>query len=573
MTRSGLAPPGGAAAEPGEASPLAPLPLPPVAALTRTALAGSAPARPGAVRWRPLPPGSAVAGGLAAGCGRALARAGEALGAALADQWPLTLILTAQAVLSARLIGSNTAFADEALYLWAGHAELAHLLHGAGVPPVAGYFSGAPVLYPPVGAIADGLGGLAAARLLADILMVTATWLLHDTTRRLFGPRAALLACGLFAGLGSTQFLGALATYDSLALCLLALATWLGVKAAAAGPGRRRLAAGAAAMLALASATKYAAAIFDPVVIGIAAASAWRERGAAAGVRTAMLMSWTLSGLLTVALLAAGGSYWRGVELTTLDRPAGSFPALLVWYISGRWVGAVALLAVIGAAVAVSDRQPPRAMTGVLLAAAVFLASAEQARIHTLTSLVKHVGYGAWFGCPVAGYALASLARAIPPAKAAAAGRLAVAAVLLAALPGVPLAAGHYRWPGTAGLLPAVRAALAGRPGPVLASDDGEVLRYYLPGPLSGRPVTGTWYFEYTDPVTGRHLTGLPAYADAIAHRYFAAAVLSFWDTRQTELAIEHDLAASPDYRLTQAVPYSAGGAASDYLIYVRDTP
>src|SRR6266487_4504648 len=43
----------------------------------------------------------------------------------------MVVILTTQAVLSLRLLHASTAFGDEALYLWAGHLELAHWLHGA----------------------------------------------------------------------------------------------------------------------------------------------------------------------------------------------------------------------------------------------------------------------------------------------------------------------------------------------------------------------------------------------------------------------------------------------------------
>ena len=54
--------------------------------------------------------------------------------------------------------------------------------------------------------------------------------LLWATASRLYGQRAALLAAGLFATLAGTQFLGAFATYDAMALFLLALAAWLGVR-------------------------------------------------------------------------------------------------------------------------------------------------------------------------------------------------------------------------------------------------------------------------------------------------------------------------------------------------------
>ena len=63
----------------------------------------------------------------------------------------LFAILCVQAALSLRM--SNTAFEDEALYLYSGHLEIAHLLHGAPLQGnYASYFSGAPVLYPVLGA-------------------------------------------------------------------------------------------------------------------------------------------------------------------------------------------------------------------------------------------------------------------------------------------------------------------------------------------------------------------------------------------------------------------------------------
>src|SRR6202451_2178435 len=77
---------------------------------------------------------------------------------------PLVLVLVAQAGLSVRLFGVDTAFQDEAEYLWAGHLEWSHWLHGTVVPPFASYFSGAPVIYPPLGALAGAGGGLAGAR-------------------------------------------------------------------------------------------------------------------------------------------------------------------------------------------------------------------------------------------------------------------------------------------------------------------------------------------------------------------------------------------------------------------------
>jgi len=139
---------------------------------------------------------------------------------------PLLTVLALQTVLSLRLIWSKTAFNDEALYLWAGHLELAHILHGTPVPGFQTYFSGAPFIYPPLAALADSLGGLAAARILSLTFMLGATVLLYGTSRPLFGRRAGEIAAGSFGLLGSAEFLGAFATYDAMALFLLALATY-----------------------------------------------------------------------------------------------------------------------------------------------------------------------------------------------------------------------------------------------------------------------------------------------------------------------------------------------------------
>ena len=119
----------------------------------------------------------------------------------------MLLVLAVQAALSLRLVRADTAFDDEAMALWAGHLEWAHWLHGTPIPAFPTFFSGAPVIYPPLGALADSAGGLPAARILSLLLMLGATALLWGTTRRLYGQRAALFAAALFAVLGPTLHL------------------------------------------------------------------------------------------------------------------------------------------------------------------------------------------------------------------------------------------------------------------------------------------------------------------------------------------------------------------------------
>ena len=138
-------------------------------------------------------------------------------------------ILLMQAVLSLRL--RNTAFEDEAQYLYAGRLEIAHLFHDAPLPiNFASYFSGAPVLYPVLGAAANDVGGLAAARAVSLLEMLATTALLFAISRRLFNERVAVCASLLFSVTASITFLGSFATFDASCLFLLALrrGSWCG---------------------------------------------------------------------------------------------------------------------------------------------------------------------------------------------------------------------------------------------------------------------------------------------------------------------------------------------------------
>jgi len=134
--------------------------------------------------------------------------------------WLLLAVLAVQAALSASLVRARTAFGDEALYLSAGHLEWSHWLHGAQIPVYQTWFSGAPVIYPPIGAIADSFGGLAAARLLSLVFMLGATSFVWGTATRLLGDqRVSFFTAALFAALAPTLHLGSFATYDAPRCC------------------------------------------------------------------------------------------------------------------------------------------------------------------------------------------------------------------------------------------------------------------------------------------------------------------------------------------------------------------
>jgi 4-amino-4-deoxy-L-arabinose transferase-like glycosyltransferase len=116
----------------------------------------------------------------------------------------------------------RTASVEEAANLYAGHLGIGDLLHGTVINNYPTFFSGAPLGYPVLGALADALSGLIAARCLSLVLMLLATIAIYRTGRRIHGLPAGFGASALFSVLGPTLHLSSYATFDALALCLLA---------------------------------------------------------------------------------------------------------------------------------------------------------------------------------------------------------------------------------------------------------------------------------------------------------------------------------------------------------------
>lgn len=446
-------------------------------------------------------------------------------------RWPLLVILLLQAGLSLSLL-SRPVVLDETTYIDAGQAEVAHWVHGSGILPYSQIFSGAPVIYPPLSSTAASVGGLAAARLLSLCFMLAATALLHFTARELVGASAAIVAALLFATTSAVQYLGALATFDALALMLLAAAAWSAVRSAEAAGRRRLILLGLmCGLLAAANAAKYASALWDPVVVAMAALADARRRNWRKGLETGLVSAVGTLALVATALMA-GPSYWKGILFSTVNRTANNgIPAFTILESAGRWVGLVAILAVAGAIeLTRSARERPMKAMGWVLAAAVFLAPAEQARIGVAMSLFKHVGFGAWFAAIPAGYGVLT-ALSVLSARAVATPRWAkfisglVAVVFVAAA-----AIGIYEADETNGV-PApypisVMASLQRilkNSGPWLADMPNVIIYYTHTSPLRWR---STYGLTYTDPATSRKLSGIAAYVDAIRHDYFSAVVL-----------------------------------------------
>ena len=485
----------------------------------------------------------------------------SALARVKAAPWPLLIILAIQTALSLRLVWSNTAFVDEATYLYAGNQEIHYLLaHGTlTVPGQNGYyqtyFSGAPVLYPVLGAIANSIGGLAGARLLSLAFVLSATTLLYWTTARLYDRRAATGAISVFAILGPTQFLGAFATYDAMALCLMALAAFLTAKSTQEDDNTLTLPFASLVMV-FADATKYAVILFDPVIIAIAIFASVPRRTWPEARRQGYRMlgySATIGGVL----LAAGGhTYLTGIMSTTLARASGNTPATLVLSDSWYWVGAVAVIAALAIIVHVVREPSGRTWMCVLLAGAVLLAPFEQARMHTTTSLQKHDDFGAWFASIVAGYAIAKImpaarrrAQIVILASVAAAAIAATAAVMT-----IPQATALYQaWNNS------TREVAALKPWAqnvnVLA-EDYFIYSYYLGNEVKLQRWANTWNLGYVNPQSRRMLTGVQAYRAAIAHHYFGTVVLTYSDTGAMDLQIVAAMRAAGGYQRVEHIRY-----------------
>lgn len=500
--------------------------------------------------------------------------------------WPLFPVLAVQILLSMRLIWSNTASIDEATYLFVGGQDLRHWIHGVPIISYQTFLSGSPAVYPPIGAIVNAVGGLTAARFLSLAFMAGATCLLYVTATRLFDKGTALLAVALFACLAGTQFLGALATYDAMALFLLALSAYLVVGRQNAYDTLTDVACStviAGAVLALANADKYATGLWDPVVIGLAccappmAGYPWRY-----GVGRALRFAVALGAFLAAGLAIGKAKYVEGIMTTTVARSSSQIgmgePGSLVLHDAWNWVGLVLVLGVLGMLFLLgSGSRFPHATRGALaflgflLLVAAVVAPLNQARIGTTVSLQKHVIFGAWFGCVLAGWALDRMLRF----------RVLIGACCCALL--VPVAAvnaitaqGLYNWPTeNPAFISALREYV--RPGNerYLISGSADVPAYYMDD-VSSLQWKEVGSYSYVDPQTGETLYNGPALADAIKHRVFTLIILNFdgnglADEPADDYMVAADIVSYGGYKIVGRLPPS-DSSSNDYYTVWRAT-
>jgi hypothetical protein len=472
----------------------------------------------------------------------------------------LASILLMQMLLTLRM--NNSAFEDEALYLYVGHLEIAHWLHGAALQgDYPSYFSGAPVLYPVLGAAADSIGGLVAARAVSLVEMLLATTLVYGMTRRLFNERVALCAGIVFAASEPTLFLGNLATYDATALLLLTVSAWLVVRTTDFGWPAYLL---AAPLMLLAVATKYATLLFIPSVIVLAGLAVAPRRGGKAAFGRPIALAALFAALCAGLIYVAGPDYMTGFKFTTLTRFQGTSSTSSLLWDCAQWVGVPLLLALIGAVaytkkpatdakgqIASAGSSLQRALLGAVLGGTILLAPLEQIRIHTETSLFKHVGFGLVIAAPIVGV---GLDRVIGDHFRRIQIGIAVWGVALAV--GMTTANNQFNgWPNSALFVSAMAHYL--RPDARYLVEVDEVPIYYLRNYPDAQPsqFTSTYYIGYFDNTQGKLLTGNDGYIAAIKAGYFQVVAYNYSTTPATDGVIARALAQSPLYRLANVIP------------------
>jgi 4-amino-4-deoxy-L-arabinose transferase-like glycosyltransferase len=323
----------------------------------------------------------------------------------------LPLILIVQAALTWRL--NDIIFDDEALYLQGGHVVTEHLLHGgtanAGeLSSFGNYFSGAPNLYPVVGAALDSLGGLVLARLFSLLCALVASVCVYRIGRHLFSENVGLLASLVFALAGSVQFVGKLATYDAPCLVLIAVAAYIAIT-------KKSMVSAAivGTLLVTATATKYAGLAMVPFVLAmtfLAALSSdglgWR-RNLPRAVARGGIATLVFAGLLLIGYHLWGSGIAVGVKATTTGRKALD-PAPLSVLLKSLFfdIGLTWALAVGGIVLLLRRRAWDKVLLMVVMLGAGSVIQASSVRIHELTSLDKHTYFSGFFCAVPAALAL-----------------------------------------------------------------------------------------------------------------------------------------------------------------------
>lgn len=486
---------------------------------------------------------------------------------------PLAIILTLQASVSLITL-NNTAFQDEALYLYAGRQLLTQYLGGPQVvDPFATYMSGHPDVYPLLAGTLDAIGGLALARLFSLVVMLTATACVYWITQRVFSRQAAILGTALFAVQGPALFLSRLATYDAMCLGLLAVCVVLAFKLGAAR--RLWLIFALGPLMTLAFFTKYAFLLWAPTILAVVALEAWRLRGFWSAVSRVFLSLVAIGGSGALAYLILGPSFLHALVASTLQRQTAgaqmtaSRPDLLWQVVSNVGIGLG--FALVGLALAPRGKR----LLCLLFFGTSLLAPAYHLYHAEPVSLIKHLAYGMVFAAPLAGMALqrmiewqARIAQQRSHEYQLSLYNVAILPIFLIVFTlGQHQAVTQFtQWSNSAQMVSVMRSLVRPASGHYLA-EDMEVTRYYLQDVTQDWQWTGPFWFEYTTK-QGQTLYDLAAYKQAIHDGYFDAIELSFGVSSTLDFQLRAELNASPNYQLVGHIFYTNDYGSGYYYVW-----
>jgi hypothetical protein len=485
--------------------------------------------------------------------------------------WPLILILALQAIISVATL-HNTAFQDEALYLYAGRQIFDYWMGGP-VPldHYAFYFSGYPGVYPVIGGVLDMIGGLELARGFSLFCMLGVNAIIYFSTQKFFQRPAAIFASATYASLGTVLFVGRLATFDALCLFLIALATGIAYQA---GTSRHPwLALMIGPLLVLSVLAKYAAMLFVLPVLGIlvfcsiAYQGWWRML-----LRLAMAIV-TLVISLVVAYHFMDKLAFHAIAGSTTNRVALIQKSPQELFLHVMQMGGIVYTAALVGVVLVFLRYQRFRLLALLLFASSWLVPAYHIYKLEAVSLDKHMAFGLFFAMPLAGCALAWLSGYMQRMFSNSNGRYWLAGlsvVLLVFILGTQQSQTIYaEWADTSGLSYALHTQMRDGSGRFLV-EDIEVARYDAKDVTELWQWNGVYYFYYIYYVNAasQQLLGDPALIQAVKDRYFSLVELSFNYQPAEAHFIAYQMAASRNYDLIATVPFQNSFGTGHFYIF-----
>ncbi len=467
-------------------------------------------------------------------------------------RWPLLWILAFQALFSWILL-QNTAFQDEALYVYAGRQIWQAWLGGPPLyDPYSYYFSGDPYFYPLIGGALDRLGGLELARAFSLLCMLLVTICGYYVTKKLFNQRSAVFAALFFVSQGPVLFLNRLATYDPLCLCLLAVGITLAVNAGLARRPWRAL--GIGPVLVLAFVAKYVALLFIPsaltaLLVCTLLRWGWRSmllRGALG------VLSLAVAGtLLAFVMIHFDPRVLHAIGATTTNRVIEQKYSRLG--LTENVAEIVGLSYALGLAGFVFAPKKHRLLALLFLGSSLLIPTYHIYKAEMI-SLDKHLGFGMFFAMPVAGYALASLSSLRGRFLSGRYWLASVAICLILLQLGAQKAQFMYSsWPSTTRLVYVFQTQVRPANGHYLA-EQVEVLRYALENETYSWQWSGPYFFEYTDK-QGHYSSGDEAYLKAVNDGYFDLIELNFDANVRLDLLIAQAIERSKQYTLIAKIP------------------